>query len=209
MSIDPAGLAPPLAENDPTGPPVASPDTLALLARRRSAKPFFLAEPAPSAAQLETILRLASRTPDHGKLTPWRFIVFEGEARSRAGDALAAEMAKSSDASDETLKATRETFTRAPLVVAVVFTPRQSVKAPEWEQVLAVGAVSYGVLLAAHAFGFGGVWLTGWATYNAGARAVLGLADDERIAGFIHLGTQIETQPERARPDIASIITRY
>lgn len=209
MSIDPARLAPPLAENAPTTLPVASPDTLALLARRRSAKPFLLAEPAPNAAQLDEILRLASRTPDHGKLTPWRFIVFEGEGRVRAGAALAEVMAKTGDATEETLKATRETFTRAPLVVAVVFTPRQSFKAPEWEQVLAVGAVSYAVLIAAHAFGFGGVWLTGWPTYNAEARTVLGLKADEQLAAVIHLGTQTETQPERVRPDLASIVTRY
>ena len=209
MSIDPARLAPPLAENAPTALPVASPDTLALLARRRSAKPFLLAEPAPSVAQLDEILRLASRTPDHGKLTPWRFIVFEGEGRVRAGAALAEVMAKTGDATEDTLKATHETFTRAPLVVAVVFTPRQSFKAPEWEQVLAVGAVSYAVLIAAHAFGFGGVWLTGWPTYNAEARAVLGLKADEQLAAVIHLGTQTETQPERVRPNLASIVTRY
>lgn len=209
MTIDPARLPPPLAENAPTALPVASPDTLALLARRRSAKPFLLAEPAPSPAQLDEILRLASRTPDHGKLTPWRFIVFEGEGRVRAGAALAEVMANTGDATEETLKATRETFTRAPLVVAVVHAPRQSFKAPEWEQVLAVGAVSYAVLIAAHAFGFGGVWLTGWPTYNADARAALGLKADEQLAAVIHLGTQTETQPERVRPDMASIVTRY
>jgi len=209
MSIDPASLAPPLAENTPTVLPVASPDTLALMARRRSAKPFFLSEPAPSSAQLDAILRLASRTPDHGKLTPWRFIVFEGDGRARAGAALADVMAKTGDATEETLKATRETFTRAPLVIAVVFTPKQSIKAPEWEQVLAVGAVSYGLLLAAHAFGFGGVWLTGWPTYNADARTALGLKADEQIAAFIHLGTQTETQPERVRPDLVALVTRY
>ncbi len=209
MSIDPATLAPPLAENAPTALPVASPDTLDLLARRRSAKPFLLAEPAPSSAQLDAILRLASHTPDHGKLTPWRFIVFEGEARERAGAALADVMAKTGDATEETLKATRETFARAPLVVAVVANIKGKFKVPEWEQVLAVGAVSYAVLIAAHAFGFGGVWLTGWPTYNADARVVLGLKPEEQLAAVIHLGTQTETQPERVRPDMASIVTRY
>jgi nitroreductase len=209
MSIDPDRLSPPLAENDPTALPVASPDTLDLLARRRSAKPFFLAAPAPSATQLDAILRLASRTPDHGKLNPWRFIVFEGEGAVRAGAALADVLEKSGDATEETLKAARETFTRAPLVVAVVSTAKPNAKIPEWEQVLAAGAVSYAVLIAATAFGFGGVWLTGWPAYNADARAALGLADDEKLAAFIHLGTQTQTQPERVRPDMAALVTRY
>jgi len=209
MSIDPERLAPPLAENGSTDLPVASPDTLDLLARRRSAKPFFLAAPAPSAAQLEAILRLASRTPDHGKLNPWRFIVFESDGAVRAGAALASVLEKAGDATEETLRAARETFTRAPLVVAVVSTAKPNAKIPEWEQVLAAGAVSYAVLIAAHAFGFGGVWLTGWPTYSADARAVLGIADDEKLAAFIHLGTQTQTQPERVRPDMAALVTRY
>lgn len=209
MSIDPAAVAVSPAENAPTASPKASLETLNLLAHRRSAKPFMLAEPAPTTAQLDRILELASHTPDHGKLNPWRFIVFEGEGRVRAGEALAAVMKKSGDATDETLKATRETFTRAPLVVAVVSTAKPGMKVPEWEQVLTAGAVSYAVLIAAHAFGFGGVWLTGWPTYDAGARAALGLATDEKIAAIIHLGTQTETQPERVRPDMAKLVTRY
>ena len=209
MSIDPAAVAATPAENAPTSAPRASLETLNLLAQRRSAKPFLLAEPAPSAAQLAKILELASRTPDHGKLNPWRFIVFEGEGRVRAGKALEAVMATSGDATDETLKATRESLTRAPLVVAVVSTAKPNPKIPEWEQVLAVGAVSYAVLLAANAFGFGGVWLTGWPTYDADARAALGLTADEKLAAIIHLGTQTETQPERVRPDMAKLVTRY
>lgn len=209
MSIDPAAIPASPPENAQTASPKASPETLNLLAQRRSAKPFMLAAPGPSAEQIDRILELASRTPDHGKLNPWRFIVFEGEGRVRAGEALASVMKRSGDATDETLAATRETFTRAPLVVAVVSTAKPNKKIPEWEQVLAVGAVSYAVLLAAHAFGFGGVWLTGWPTYDAGARAALGVAEDEKLAAVIHLGTQTETQPERVRPDMAKLVTRY
>lgn len=209
MSIDPAAVSVSPSESGQTASPKASLETLDLLAQRRSAKPFMLAAPAPTAGQLDRILELASRTPDHGKLHPWRFIVFEGEARMRAGTALEAVMKKNGDVSEETLKATRKSLTHAPLVVAVVSTAKPHVKIPEWEQVLAVGAVSYAVLLAAHAFGFGGVWLTGWPAYDAEARAALGLAPDERLAGLIHLGTQTDTQPERVRPDMASLVTRY
>jgi len=209
MSIDPAHLAPSPRENAPGALPRASLEALNLLAQRRSAKPFLLAEPAPSAAQLDAILTIASRVPDHGKLSPWRFIVFEGDARRRAGDALAAVVAKSGNATDETLNATRESLARAPLVVAVVSTAKPHPKIPEWEQVLAAGAVSYGVLLAAHGFGFGGVWLTGWPTYDADARAALGLKPDEQLAALIHLGTQTEAQPERVRPNVAKLVTRY
>jgi nitroreductase len=118
-------------------------------------------------------------------------------------------MATQADASEEMIKATRESLSRAPMVVAVVSTAKPHVKIPEWEQVLSAGAVSYGLVLAAQAFGFGAVWLTGWPTYDAGARAALGLKDDEKLAALIHIGTQTEAQPERTRPDMAAIVTRY
>jgi nitroreductase len=209
MTIDPALVPAAPRENEPTALPNASLDALKLMALRRSPKPFHLAVPAPRAAQLETILTLAARTPDHGKLNPWRFIVFEGEARHRAGEALAAVMAARGDATAETIKAARESLSRAPMVVAVVSTARPHVKIPEWEQVLSAGAVSYGLIMAAQAFGFGAVWLTGWPAYDADARAALGLKDDEKLAALIHIGTQIESQPERARPDMPAIVTRF
>ena len=88
-------------------------------------------------------------------------------------------------------------------------TAQPHAKIPEWEQVLSAGAVSYGLILAAEAFGFGAVWLTGWIAYDAQARAALGLKDDEKLAALVHIGTQTETQPERARPDMATLVTRY
>lgn len=209
MSLDPAAVPDFPAENAPSAPVRASADTLRLLAERRSSKPFHLAAPAPTPAQLAALLRLAARVPDHGKLAPWRFIVMEGEGAVRAGAALAAVLEARGDAAAETLAAARATFTRAPLVVAVVSTAAPHPKIPEWEQVLSAGAVTQTLLVAAHAMGFGGVWLTGWACYDAQARAALGLADQERIAAFVHLGTQVETQPERARPDVAALTTRF
>lgn len=209
MSIDPALVPAAPRENEPTALPQSSLDTLKLMAARRSPKPFHLAAPAPSAAQIDAILRLAAHTPDHGKLTPWRFIVFEGEARLRAGDALGAVLEKHGDASEDTITATRESLARAPMVVAVVSSAKPHVKIPEWEQVLSAGAVSYGLIIAAQAFGFGAVWLTGWPAYDAGARAALGLRDDEKLAALIHIGTQTQAQPERTRPDMSAIVTRY
>jgi nitroreductase len=209
MSIDPSLIPAAPQENDATAPPVASLETLRLLARRRSAKPFMLAAPAPTPAQLETLLRLAVRVPDHGKLTPWRFIVFEGDGAVRGGAALARILEARGDATAETLAAARDTFTRSPLAVAIVSTAKPHVKIPEWEQVLSAGAVAQTLLIAAHAMGFGGVWLTGWFSYGADARAALGLAAHERIAAIIHMGTQTDTQPDRARPDVRALTTRF
>ncbi len=209
MSIDPASIPASPAEDAPSAPVRASPDTLRLLSERRSSRPFNLAAPAPTAAQLDALLRLATRVPDHGKLAPWRFIVMEGNGAARAGDALAGVLEARGEASAETLAAARATFTRAPLVVAIVSTANVHPKIPAWEQILSAGAVAQTLLIAAHAMGFGGVWLTGWSCYDADARAALGLQPDEKIAAFVHLGTQADAQPERARPDVAKLTTRF
>ena len=209
MSIDPAAIPVSPAENDPSAPVRASPDTLRLLSERRSSKPFHLTAPAPTPAQLSALLRLATRVPDHGKLAPWRFIVIQGDGAVRAGAALADVLERRADASAETLAATRAIFTRAPLAVTLVSTADVNPKIPEWEQVLTSGAVAQTLLIAAHAMGFGGVWLTGWPCYDADARAALGLAPHERIAAFVHLGTQVEAQPERARPDVGRLTTHF
>jgi nitroreductase len=207
--IDPDLIPAAPAENVATAPPRASLETLRLLAQRRSAKPFHLAEPGPTPAQLEALLTLAARVPDHGKLTPWRLIVFEGEGAARAGAALAEVLETRGGASAATLDAARATFTRAPLTVAVISTAAPHAKIPEWEQVLSAGALSQNLLIGAHAMGFGAVWVTGWFCYDDAARAVLGLAAAERIAAVVHLGTQTDTQPERARPSVTALITRY
>lgn len=209
MSIDPARIAPSPRESEPCALPQPSLDTLNLLAQRRSAKPFHLAEPGPSPAQTDAILQLAARVPDHGKLAPWRFIVVEGAARHRLGDMLAGVIAAQDGATEEMIAAARKAPTHAPLVIAVVSTAAPHPKIPEWEQVLSAGAVSYGVILAAEAFGFGAVWLTGWPAYNENARAGLGLGAHEKIAAIIHIGTQTMTQEERVRPDMARLVSRF
>lgn len=188
------------AENDPLPAVQPSAETLALLARRRSTKALMISAPGPDRTQLDTLLRIAARVPDHGKLGPWRFLILEGDGRARAGEAIAA--ALGADAPDPAFERAR--FQRAPVVVTVISTAAPHPKIPEWEQVLSAGAACFALVTAAHAMGFAGCWLTEAPTYDARARAALGLADHERIAGFVYLGTATATASERARPDAAS-----
>lgn len=186
------------------------PDAIELLRTRRSSRIIDLGAPAPSAEELDTILAIAARVPDHGKLAPWRFIVFEGEGRARAGDALAQALAaKDAQAADKRLEEERGRFLRAPLVVAVVSRAAPHVKIPEWEQLLSAAACCQNMLLAALALGYGATWMTEWPTYDAGARAALGLAAHERVAGFIYIGTPAQKLEDRPRPDLAEIVTRF
>ncbi|MBU6372605.1 MAG: nitroreductase [Alphaproteobacteria bacterium] len=198
--IQPADIPAAPQENDALPAVQPSAETLALLARRRSTKALLIAEPGPDRAQLDTLLRLAARVPDHGKLGPWRFLVLEGDGRVRAGAAIAD--ALGADAPDPAFERAR--FLRAPVVVTVISTAAPHPKIPEWEQVLSAGAACFALVTAAHAMGFAGCWLTETPTYDARARAALGLADHERIAGFIYLGTATAPPTERARPEAAS-----
>ncbi len=186
------------------------PDALELLKTRRSIKPVELAGPAPSAAEIETLLTVASRVPDHGKLVPWRFIVFEGEARLAAGEAIvAAFCAKYPQAKPEHIEAERIRLARAPLVIAVVSRAAPHVKIPEWEQVLSAGAAAMSLVLAAHALGYGATWITEWYAYDRGVLAALGLKENERIAGFVHIGRPGVPPEDRPRPALDEITTRF
>ncbi len=186
------------------------PDALELLKTRRSFKARELAGPPPSAAEIDTLLTVASRVPDHGKLVPWRFIVFEGEARRGAGDAIAAAFrAKYPDATAEQAAAERERLARAPLVIAVVSRAAPHVKIPEWEQVLSAGAAGMNLVLAAHALGYGASWTTEWYAYDRAVLDALGLAPHERIAGFVHIGRPSATPEDRPRPPLGEIATRF
>lgn len=177
------------------------------LATRRTVPAQFLGEPGPDEAGLTDMLTLAVRTPDHGKLAPWRFIVLRGAARERAGAAIAAVAERKGLGAGEETERTR--FTRAPVVVAVVSTAAAHPKIPEWEQVLSAGAVCMNLLHAAAAHGFRAQWITEWMSYDADARAALGLAESERLAGFIHIGSTDMPPSERARPDLAALVTHY
>ena len=186
------------------------PDALKLLTTRRSFKAMELVGPAPSAAEIDTLLTIASRVPDHGKLTPWRFIVFEGDARQKAGAAIAAAFrGKYPDAKPEQVEAERARLTRAPLVVAVVSRAGPHVKIPEWEQVLSAGAAAMSLVLAAHALGYGANWITEWYAYDRAVLDALGLAPHERIAGFIHIGRPPGPPEDRPRPPLGEIATRF
>jgi nitroreductase len=186
------------------------PDALDLLTTRRSFKAVELAGPAPSAAEIDTLLTIASRVPDHGKLAPWRFIVFEGEARALAGAAIAAAFAKKyPDAKPEHVEAERARLTRAPLVIAVVSRAGPHVKIPEWEQVLSAGAAAMNLVLAAHALGYGASWITEWYAYDRNVLDALGLEPQERIAGFIHIGRPPGSPEDRPRPPLNEIASRF
>jgi nitroreductase len=186
------------------------PDALDLLKTRRSVKPMELNGPAPSPDQLATMLTIASRVPDHGKLVPWRFIVFEGDARLRAGRVLEeAFRATRPDATPEQVAFERNRLARAPLVVAVVSRAAPHVKIPEWEQVLSAGAAAMSLVLAAHSLGFAANWITEWYAYDRFVLTALGLSETERIAGFVHIGTPARPPEDRPRPPLGEIVTRY
>ncbi len=183
-------------------------DATDLLLSRRSVPAFLLREPGPSQAQIETLLTAASRVPDHGKLTPWRFILVEGEARARLADRLAETALAVEGADAEKIAGDKKRFD-APLTVIVVSRAGPHVKIPEWEQVLSAGAVCMNLMLAAHAGGFAANWLTGRAAYDKTAADILGLADAERVAGFIYIGTAAEAPSDRPRPPLDEIVTRW
>lgn len=186
------------------------PDALELLTTRRSTKPNELAGPPPSDAEIDTLLTIASRVPDHGKLAPWRFIVFAGDGRARAGEIIAAAFAaRYADATPDQIADEKTRLTRAPLVIAVVSRAAPHVKIPDWEQVLSAGAATMNLVLAAYALGFAATWITEWYAYDRRVLDALGLAAHEKIAGFIHIGWQRERPEDRPRPPLADIVTRF
>ena len=180
------------------------------LLTRRSVSANALAEPGPSEAQLHQILTAASRVPDHKKLVPWRFVLFQGKAREAFGQILAAVCgAEEPGASAFRLEMEAKRFLRAPLVVAVVSRVTKNPAAPEWEQVLSAGAACQNLIVAASALGFGAQWITEWYAYSEGVRQALHLADGERVAGFVYIGTAKEKPDERERPHLADIVTSW
>jgi nitroreductase len=184
---------------------------LKLLNDRRSVPSRQLGEPGPTAADLRTLLEAAVRVPDHGKLVPWRFILIRGDARQRLGDLLAqTTLANNPDAAPAVVEKDRNRFRFAPLIVTVVarINETQS-KVPAQEQLLTAGCVAYNLLIGAQQLGYGAQWLTGWAAYDATIRDALGVKADERVAGFIHIGTARESAPERLRPDVDELVSEW
>ena len=182
-----------------------APDVLRFLALRRSTSAVTLAEPAPNASEIETLLRLAARVPDHGKLSPWRFIVLDDVGKAAFAGRLEALALSRGDATAAAKLAKLKT---PPLCVAVISSPRTG-PIPEWEQLLSAGAVCTTLLYAALAMGYGGNWITDWYAYDADARAILGVKGPEKVAGFILLGTPREPPMERERPNLAPLVSHW
>jgi len=183
---------------------------LNLLLSRISTACQRLAEPGPTPAQLDQMLGAAMHVPDHGRLAPWRFVVISGDARQPLAEYLAARARERDPAAPAALaEKTRARFAQSPCVVVVVAHLHAGHKVPESEQWLSGGAVCLALLQAAHALGFGAQWLTGWAAYDAPVLARLGLADNERVLGFIHIGSIAEPAPERPRPALSDHLRRW
>lgn len=181
-----------------------------MLDDRRSIPSRQLSAPGPDHDTLLRMLRTASRVPDHGKRTPFRFLRIEGDARLSLGERLAARSRiRDPRASDSVIEKDRLRFSFAPVIVTVIAKLGPDEKIPEQERLLTAGCVCFALLQAAQALGFGAQWLTGWAAYDPGIRALLGIADDEVVAGFIHLGTAQTDAPERERPDPAALLTDW
>ena len=189
---------------------VAVPQTLDLLLSRRSGSAKRMKGPGPTDAQLRTLIQAASRVPDHGKLTPWRFLIFKGDARAAFGDLLVRALKESEpEANEERIAQERGRFLRAQVIVGVISRAREGLPIPEWEQILSAGAACQTLCIAAHAMGFTPSWITEWYAYNPTVRAALGLNANERIAGFIYLGHSTEPLEDRPRPAFETIASEW
>lgn len=181
------------------------------LDQRISVPALQLGEPGPDADQLERLLSSALRVPDHGKLVPWRMLLVRGDARARLGEALATiHPRKDPDVAPAKVEKNRERFRHAPLVVVVIARIEgDHPKIPAQEQLLSAGCVAFNLLIGAQALGFGAQWLTGWAAYDRDVADLLGLAANESVVGFVHIGTPLEKVPERVRPRLADVVSDW
>lgn len=186
-------------------------DTLDLLMLRRSLTVKDMGSPGPNAAQINQLLTIGSRVPDHKKQVPWRFLTFQNEARAKFGKILKDVFcANNQTCNDEIMLFEENRFMRAPLVIAVISTATpDNEKVPEWEQILTAGAVCQNILIAANAMGFAAQWLTEWYAYNDDILKALNLADSERIAGFIYIGTATKEPTERSRPIVDELVQEW
>ena len=180
------------------------------LTTRRSVTARNLGDPGPSDEELDLILKAGMRVPDHGKLGPWRFVVIKGAARAAFGDVLADAFTRENpDAFDELVEVERERFQRAPVIVAVLSRITPGHKIPEWEQTLSSGASCMNMLNAAHAIGYSAQWLTEWPAYNDDVAAALGCGENERVAGFVYVGTAKEPPAERTRAEYETVVREW
>jgi nitroreductase len=188
---------------------MASPIIDFLLARNSAPIPE-LREPAPDDREIETMLTIASRVPDHGRLTPWRFILYRGDARKKIGEGLA-ELAERREGPLPEGRRNQELarFSRAPLVIGVISSPKENPKIPHWEMFLSGGAAAMSLVIAANGLGYGTNWITNWYSDTEEGRKLLGLAPHERVVGFVHIGSYAGPAPERPRPEVAKLVSDY
>lgn len=188
----------------------ANPALRDYLLTRRSVGMAFLQEPGPSADELETLFTIATRVPDHGKIAPWRLVVFSGDARARAGEKLAEIASRRRPGLDEAgLEIERKQFLPAPLTVGVISSPQPHPKVPEFEQLISAGNVAFNLVHAAYALGYAAQWITRWYSFDDEAAAMLGAREGERFVGFIHIGTPTTAMEDRPRPSLADIVTEW
>jgi nitroreductase len=180
------------------------------LKTRRSVGIGFLAEPGPTTAELEELLTIGTRVPDHGKYAPWRLVVIAGDARIEAGERLAV-IAKRNrpDIDEASLEAERRQFLPAPLTIGVIFSPKPNSKAPEIEQLLSAGNVCFNLCHAAFALGYAASWVTRWFGFDTAAQAMLGARGGERFVGFVHIGTPTTMPEDRERPALADVVSHW
>ncbi len=190
-------------------PCAAMPDAIELLKTRRSPRIPDLIEPGPGETEIATLLTVAARVPDHGKLTPWRFLVLKREGRKPLADKLArCFRADHPEATADQIEKEQARFADTPLIIGVISRAAPHPKIPEWGQVLSAGAACMNLVNAAHALGYGANWVTGWAAYDQSCRELLGIAAGERVAGFVHIGTPKAALEDRPRPKLSDIVTR-
>jgi nitroreductase len=183
---------------------------LTFLQTRKSASAKAMGGPGPTPEQVNAMLHLAVRVPDHGKLTPWRFVIFAGEARARVGDRFSRQWASlNPEHGPDILAFQRGLFMRAPVVCCVVSSAQPHVKIPLWEQQMSAGAVCFNLELAAMAMGFDVQWQTDWVAYDPVTKAAMGLVGDEQVAGLIYIGTTRVELEDRPRPDAAALTTHW
>lgn len=187
-----------------------TPDSLHFLDNRRSVPSKQLTGPGPDDATLLRMLQAAVRVPDHGKLVPFRLLRIQGQARHALGEMLVARtLQHDPQAPTAAIEKERARFSHAPLIITVIARLTPDHKVPEQEQLLSAGCVCFALLQSAQALGFGAQWLTGWAAYDEAIGHALGLDENEKIAGFIHIGTPRLDVPERDRPEVAALLSDW
>jgi len=191
-------------------PPSRLKDAADRIRERRSVRAADILEPGPSESEINEMLEIASRVPDHGKLGPWRFLIFDGDSRQKFGELLRSQFTKTNpDSSEAILEREYSRFMRAPTIIGVISKVDPASRIPEWEQILSSGAVCQNLLVGASLMGFAAQWLTEWYAYDEVIAKSLGLIENERVSGFIYIGSATEKPTERGRPDLQSRISKW